>query len=283
MLVETAIADAYGGGFESSELDFVELNNHLQYVSHHKYPTVVPMGHYTDDTQMTLAIVEAMVEKDEWTPLNLANRFVQCFKRDERRGYAGRFFHFLMDVNDGQEFLDNINPESERSGAAMRSSPLGLLSDIDEIKDKCYIQANLTHNTEAGRYTSFASALMVYYFKNDIGPQAELSKWLAAKLNVPQMAKPWREERVSTLGWHCVLAAMTAAMEEKTLADVLKRSVSFTGDVDTVATIAVSAAYWSKDILKNLPQHLYDGLENGKYGRDYLENLNTRLDKTWKT
>jgi ADP-ribosyl-[dinitrogen reductase] hydrolase len=61
---------------------------------------------------------------------------------------------------------------------------------------------------------------------------------------------------------------------------VLKNSIAFTGDVDTVATIAMAAASVSSRICANedLPPWLVDGLENGQYGRDYLIDLDKQLD-----
>ncbi len=277
MLVEIGIADAYGSGFEMADVSFVQSNNTLKYVNHRKNLSLVPTGHYTDDTQMTLAIAEALVEGDEWTKLNLANRFVACFKRDERRGYNGGFFKFLLDVKDGHEFLHKIRPDSEKSGAAMRSGPLGLIPDLAELKDKAYLQASLTHDTDAGRFTSHCAALMVHYFRYDVGTKKNMMKWLSDTLAVPQIKEPFRAPKVRSLGWHCVHAAMTAIHEEKTLADILVRSVSFTGDVDTVATIAIAAACWSKEVEQNIPQHLYDDLENKEYGRDYLKGLDDKL------
>jgi ADP-ribosylglycohydrolase len=278
MLVELAIGDSYGAGFEMADEDFVEANNNLQYVNHRKNLSLVKTGHYTDDTQMTLAIAEALLEDDPFTPLSIAERFVQCFHRDERRGYNGGFFKFLLDTKDGETFLENIRPDSEKSGAAMRASPLGLLSDRREIKRLCDIQAALTHDTPAGHTSAYCAALMVYYFKNEMGrPKADLGGWLADQCQVPQLEQPWAGPRVRSLGWHCVHAAIRAVTDENTLADVLRRSVAFTGDVDTVATIAMAAAVWSKDIEQNIPQHLYDNLENGKYGRDYLVELDKKL------
>jgi len=61
------------------------------------------------------------------------------------------------------------------------------------------------------------------------------------------------------------------------MADLLRRCVAFTGDVDTVATIALAAGSCSIEVEQNLPTQLIEGLENGAYGRDYLRTLNDRL------
>jgi ADP-ribosyl-[dinitrogen reductase] hydrolase len=61
------------------------------------------------------------------------------------------------------------------------------------------------------------------------------------------------------------------------LSDLLKDCVAFTGDVDTVATIALAAASCSPEYEQDLPADLLGTLENGPYGRDYLAALDRRL------
>src|SRR5689334_2267778 len=125
MLVELAIGDAYGAGFEYAPADVVARHNDLSgYVRHPKH--AIPPGSYTDDTQMSIAVAEAVVAGEPWTREALAERFVAAFKRDPREGYAGRFHAFLCEVRDGGEFLARIRPDSDKSGAAMRAAPIGV-------------------------------------------------------------------------------------------------------------------------------------------------------------
>ena len=51
----------------------------------------VKPGHYTDDTQMSLAIAEAIVDRVPWNPRNLANYFVKVYRRDPLPCYARCF------------------------------------------------------------------------------------------------------------------------------------------------------------------------------------------------
>ena len=74
-----------------------------------------------------------------------------------------------------------------------------------------------------------------------------------------------------------VRAAITAVSRNTCMSQVLLDSVNFGGDVDTVATIALAAASCSQEISQDLPQNLLDELENGKYGRDYMYELDARL------
>jgi len=74
-----------------------------------------------------------------------------------------------------------------------------------------------------------------------------------------------------------VRAAITAVQEGGSLSDILKRSIAFTGDVDTVATIALGAASLSDEIENDLPPALFDGLEDGEFGRTYILELDGKL------
>jgi hypothetical protein len=49
------------------------------------------------------------------------------------------------------------------------------------------------------------------------------------------------------------------------------------GDVDTVAAIALAAGSCSVELTADLPGHLLTHLENGRYGRDYLARLDRQL------
>ncbi len=157
MLIELAIADAYGNFFEMKEAAYVTQYNNLSgYLN--------GTGSYTDDTQMSLAVAEAILSQEPWTPLLLATKFVEAFKRDPHSGYAHKFYNFLQGVNDGQDFLDRIHNDSERNGAAMRATPLGIFSTREEVIKKCEVQAKITHNSFEGTSAAIAAALISHYF-----------------------------------------------------------------------------------------------------------------------
>lgn len=103
-------------GFEYANPEFVAANHRLtSYVKHPKH-SLVP-GSYTDDTQMSIANAEVICTLD-FDQAALAQAYVACFKRDQREGYAGGFYRFLVEVKDGAEFLERIKPNSDKSGGA---------------------------------------------------------------------------------------------------------------------------------------------------------------------
>jgi ADP-ribosylglycohydrolase len=274
MLLEIAIGDAYGAGFEYADDEVCAKHNTLAgYVRHRRHKNVP--GTYTDDTQMSLAIAEALVEGRPWTKAELAEKFVAAFKRDPRKGYARSFYEFLQDMSDGTEFLERIRPDSDKSGAAMRAAPIGVLPSISDVRQYAKVQASATHDTPDGIAAAQAAALMSHYFLYNLGPKAALGEFLHE--HVPGQWNASWVGKVGPKGWMSVRASITAVIATSSMSDLLKACVAFSGDVDTVAAIACGAASCSREIAQGLPSHLVAALEDGRYGRRYIEALDQKL------
>jgi ADP-ribosyl-[dinitrogen reductase] hydrolase len=274
VLLELAIGDAYGAGFEYVDRAMVARENTLAgYVQHPRHQ--IAPGRYTDDTQMSLAVAEALVSGAPWTAEVLAAKFVEAFKRDPREGYATRFYDFLSRVSDGKQFLAEIDPRSDKSGAAMRAAPIGVLPTVEDVLRQATVQARLTHDTPDGIAAACAAALTAHYFIYGLGQKNDVGAFLDR--HVPgQWSVPWTAE-VKAQGWMSVRAAVTGLTASRSMSELLRRCVDFTGDVDTVAAIALAAGSRSGELAQDLPDHLVQGLENGPYGRDYIVALDARL------
>lgn len=272
MLLEMAIGDAYGAGFEYAAPDFVRANHKLTGYAKHPKHSLVP-GSYTDDTQMSIANAE-MIVGNTVNREALAQAYVTAFKRDQREGYAGGFYRFLCDVKDGTEFLARMKPQSDKSGGAMRALPFGIYPDVSTVIEMASLQAAITHNTTDGINAAVAAALMAHYFLYNKGPKANLADYIAQ--HVPGNWADWNEP-VGEKGWMAVRAAVTAVMSGNTMSEILRISIDFTGDVDTVAALALGAAAASPEVAQDLPAVLVDGLESGPYGREFLRDLDKQL------
>ncbi len=274
MLIELAIGDAYGAGFEYAPETLIRQHNRATHYVQHPRHRLRP-GCYTDDTQMSLAVAEALLSGSRWSPELLARHFVEAYRRDPREGYARGFQAFLNEVRDGEDFLARIRPDSDKSGAAMRAAPLGLLPTVGQVVDRCRVQAKLTHDTPDGVNAAVAAALMVHYCWHDLGPRKDLGRFLEGQVEGPWSAA-WTG-KVGPKGWMSVRAAITAVARNESLEALLIDCVSFTGDVDTVASIAMAAASCSPEYARDLPENLLLMLENGPFGRDYIVALDARL------
>jgi ADP-ribosylglycohydrolase len=274
MLLELAIGDAYGSGFEYASERLVRERNDLSaYIQHPRHP--LTPGCYTDDTQMSIAVVEAMLSGQAWNADLLASSFVEVFRRDPRQGYSKRTYGVLSNARDGTDFLARLDPISETSGAAMRAAAIGLYPTPAEVLARCGMQAALTHNTPDGIRAAQAASLMAHYTHYRVGPKRELPAFLSRHLP-GDWTTPWHG-KVGHPGIASVRAALTALLRCSRMSDLLLTCVDFTGDVDTVAAIALAAAACCTEVEQDLPPALYGGLERGPYGHDFLVALDQRL------
>lgn len=279
MLLELAIGDAYGVGFEFVSDEIIQEEHKLNKYYNSRIDDL-KAGQYSDDTQMSLAIAELMLSKKEWTNENIVYYFLKAFQRDPRHGYAKNFYKFLEETKSVDDFLKNIHPDSVRNGAAMRSVPIGLYSDINELLYKAEIQASITHNTQEGIMSSKAVALMSHYFFYNIGKKEDLKSFIESKLLEPFMDN--KTTRTDCDAVDTIDAVLTVLKKSNSLMEILDNSISLGGDTDSVASIACGVASFSNEYKQDFKDFLYEDLENKDYGKDYIEKLNEKLLNIFK-
>jgi len=273
MLKEIAVADAYGAGFEFSPMQIIKEKNDLKsYLPNNLYGF---KAKYTDDAQMSIAIAELLIAGCDFDRTIVASKFVECFKRDKRKGYAKGFYRLLCESETGEDLLKKINNNSSRNGAAMRSVPIGFLSDIPLLLKFAKGQASITHNTEIAIKSSCAVALTAHFGLYNLGSLAELEGFLK-KNKCSDWDLSWNGE-VDVDAFQTVSAALTNLLKYDNYQDLLKGSVALGGDTDTVAAISLGLASCFSEYKKDLPVELISGLDETVYGMDYLVNLDNAL------
>ncbi|KZN44953.1 ADP-ribosylglycohydrolase family protein [Pseudoalteromonas luteoviolacea] len=176
MLLEIAIGDAYRAGFEFSDREKVTRFNNLS--AYHEHGLGIASGHYTDDTQMSLALAELIIDGEAWDKHTITRKFIDSFKRDQRLGYSKGFYAFLDSISSAKEFLAKIKPNSIADGAAVRLVPLGLFPKVEEVLNKTEVQVSITHNTPIGINSSQAVELASHYFYSKLSPKAQLGEFV---------------------------------------------------------------------------------------------------------
>lgn len=267
MLLEIAIGDAYGAGFEFSPVEKVlKYNNIHEYQTHEKGE--IGVGKYTDDTQMSLAIIELMLSKKKLSAENFAKYFYKSFNRDPRKGYASKFYDILMKANNPEEMTSMLIPNSTRNGAMMRSVPLGRCANTKFIMDVCRVQSSITHATEVAIKSSQIIALASHYLmrgaKLDNLDNLLKNHFLRLDINY------YHSTSVPCDAIITVDAVMTALIRNRNMCSLLMDCINFTGDVDSVAAVALGLASLTDEYDRRLPISLLNSLENGPYGKDYL-------------
>lgn len=274
MLLSIAIADAYGAGFEQATDQFIEKNNTLSKYLPHNSDTV-KAGCYTDDTQQSLAIAELMIDGEDWTPLNVANKLFSAYRRDPRITYSRGFLHCLQKAKSGNELLRIVHGDSDKNGAAMRSTVIGCLREPEEVYQAATAQARATHNSIEGVAAAQVAALASHYLKRELGPVEKMNSFI--NIFVKGNWFDWKPHRVTTFGIDTVKAAIHWLRRTDDLSTLLQQTVHCGGDTDTAAAIAIGCASWSPHYVNDLPRYLVDELENKKYGRTYLAAKDTEL------
>ncbi len=298
MLVGIAIGDAYGACYEMLTQKQVARLFKSKGWNYFDRPIGgqyggwegISAGQYTDDTQMSIAVVETILRLPKYLPNALAFAFVECYKRDRRNGYARRFQEFLDSIDSGAELLEKIKPHSERNGACMRAVPIGLYSEyIPVVKTVAANNALVTHNTPKGIASSVCVAAASYYILQQKGCMDDLSvfcadlvqdictesaehfdsaPWVSSTDELchpkdPNKGIPCDGMRTAGAVLHILHHYSTDPLE------ALKQSILLGGDTDSVASpvVGILSAKYGLDWI---PTELKQGLEDGPYGYSFL-------------
>ena len=143
---------------------------------------------YTDDTIMTAAVLEALMESDisdeETTKKNLVRRMKEWGRRyPHPTGAYGSMFSY---------WLHSPSPEpygSWGNGSAMRVSGAGWLYDtIEETRKAARLSAEVTHNHEEGIKGAEATASAIFLGRNG-GSKEEIKAYMDFVTALCRMAK----------------------------------------------------------------------------------------------
>ncbi len=281
-LLLTALGDSYGMKYEFLPHAQDKTADDLFHGTHAKF-VEYPVGHYTDDTQMSLANLELLIAKREgavaeFTPTLFAEKWLEAFKRDPHHGYSKYMWKVLSESETADVFMASFDASrGVTSGAAMRAGPFGLLADVEEVKALTLMQGRVTHNTTAGLNAALAVSLTVHFLHHG-GARADIDGFLAKHIGADWNSVENGYDEDLSNGLNIVTSAMTSLKSADTLSGVLLHAVNSTekSDTDTICAIAMTLASKCKDIADDLPKKLHDGLENGTYGADYLKEMDRK-------
>ena len=242
--------------------------------------------HFTDDSVMTCAVAEAIMnggQKDDF--IDAMKKYGRMFPR---AGYGGRFRTWL--------FSDDREPyNSFGNGSAMRVSPCGWIMDCgftartgmwpDRARTIARLSAEITHNHPEGIKGAMATAdsifLCRYFFGGYCGDYEEpinndpaecknrLKSYIEKEYGYDlsqtlDEIRPGYRFDVSCQG--SVPQAIIAFLESNDFEDAIRNAVSIGGDSDTIAAITGSiaeAAYGIPDWIKEKAySYLEDPLKN---------------------
>ncbi|NWG04592.1 MAG: ADP-ribosylglycohydrolase family protein [Syntrophaceae bacterium] len=296
------LGDAFGSGFEG--MDPEKARFHMDDLSK-KFTRS-----YTDDTDMTLALAESMIQSGGVNPEDISKQFsLTC---DLTRGYAIGTIKAILALKAGMKWYEVarivFKDGSFGNGAAMRVSPVGLFyhDDLEGLRRAAVEQANITHVHPLGQWGAvmqactvglavsqdpeepFRKEQMVTDLREILwgGPIEYVKALNKIEEMVAQGKKFHSREIVQHLGngveAHLSVpsACYLALMHRPDFCDAIRAAISLGGDTDTIAGMvgAIVGAHVGE---KKLPAEWIEQLEDGARGLSFAKNLADRLFEAW--
>ena len=193
---------------------------------------------YTDDSVMTIAVAEALMDtigkNDDEIKAALVASMQKWGRRYPDAGYGGMFYQWLRKKNPAPY-------GSFGNGSAMRVSSAGWLYDtLEETRHMARLTAEVTHNHPEGIKGAEAVASAVFMARNG-SSKDEIREYIVSEFGY-DLTRTCDEIRP---GYHhvetcqqTVPEAFAAFLEGTDFEDVIRTAVSLGGDCDTLTCIA---------------------------------------------
>ena len=208
-----------------------------------EFPLFSPDSCFTDDTVMTIAVAQAILDtKDTDDDEALRRNFVRSMqalgKAYPDAGYGARFRYWL-------EEEDPLPYGSFGNGSAMRVSPVAwLLNTMEDVRRVARRSAEVSHNHPEGIKGAEATAAAIFMARTGHSKE-EIKAYIVSEFGY-DLSRTCDEIRPT----YChvescqetVPEAITAFLEGESFEDVLRTAVSLGGDCDTLTAIAGSIA-----------------------------------------
>ena len=233
------------------------------------FPLFSAESKYTDDTVMTIAVAEGVMESFGKTDDEIRHSVIASMQKwgSQYRhvGYGGMFFQWLR--------CKNPKPYgSYGNGSAMRVASVGWLFDtLEETRHVARLTAEVTHNHHEGVKGAEATSSVIFLARTGNSKKA-IKNYVLAEFAY-DLSRTCDEIRP---GYHhietcqeTVPEAITAFMEGDSYEDVVRTAVSLGGDSDTLTCIAggMAEAFYGvpREIVAEckirLPKDMKDALE----------------------
>lgn len=224
---------------------------------------------YTDDTVMTMAVAEWLLDDPNHTHKVLEDKMVKFGKLDPKRGYGGMFFKWLFSPQ-------MINADGVRrpynslgNGSAMRVSAVGWMFDtLEETEQVAAISASITHNHPEGIKGAQATAAAIFMARNGKS-KTEIKDYITEKYgyNLNRTCDEIRPDYgfdVTCQG--SVPEAIIAFLDSTDYESAIRLAVSLGGDADTQACIAggIAEAFYGMpdEIVREISIYLPENYKN---------------------
>jgi ADP-ribosyl-[dinitrogen reductase] hydrolase len=298
LMVGAAVGDALG-----MPLEF----GHVQPPLKDMVKGRLPMGHFTDDTEMALALADSILIYGRLNPADVMARFSQWFSAG---GQAGRHTGGVMRsyqrtgswITSSRESRSR-NPESAPNGSLMRVWPLAVAfwRDPDYLCKAAIMQSALTHPAEdCLSICSFAAEYMRRLLLGEDKWEARDNALTYVTNKAPEIwsqdaydtvlnAHKWSFEQLNdsnpdTKGWvlSCIEVALWAFLNHSNFPYTVLQAANVESDHDTNACVAgafAGAFYGINYIPQEWRQKVYGFWPYGTGSRIGAEQLIRRAER----
>ncbi len=275
-LLAGALGDAIGAHFEGRPL-----------AGEYRLPTELRV---TDDTQLTIATCESLVESRGVDPESVARHFLRWFRDGRITGIGSSTLKSLNELDAGGHWA-LVGATGERSagnGAAMRVAPLAFVLDPDVERDRQVLRdvCRITHRNDEAYVGALTIVRTIRYVLAERSLDVELISHLAAtlpdsivrdRLLVLRRTRLSPAEYVAQFGATGFVAdsvplAILVATQAAGLLEGIRQAVACGGDTDTIASMFghIFGATHGRHVL---PHEIIEQIDAASQVREIAEKL----------
>lgn len=333
ILLGIAIGDAFGAGVEFQDrhwiqqnVDFSQFVNARNSIAAHLSPlppNFPPLEaftqnytawNYTDDTEMTIGLIKALMSDQAFTPDLLCNYFAQEYQLGVTQNGFGRNGHGSMQwVFDGKMEIDEVRAFQQNrpypgNAPVSRVVPVGLLP-IAQVSAHAIANADATHPHPKARAASTLVAHATHFLLHQQGDSTDLMQYCQSHIKgldaetealltqADTLPHPYHLQTVHyeilcgaqpivaprfLPGIHglpsdamlTAISALYVLKHAQTTFEGLQFAVCLGGDVDSLASVCTGILA-GRFGLDSLPNFMLQNIEN----RPYLQEVATSFEE----
>ena len=222
-----------------------------------------PKCRYTDDSVMTMAVAEWLMDDPTHSHEVLEKKMVKYGESEIRAGYGDMFSRWLF-------WPETLSGDGKRkpyhsfgNGSAMHVSAVGWMFDtLEETEHVAEISASITHNHPEGIKGAQAAAAAIYMARNR-AKKDEIKRYITERFQY-DLNRTCNQIRprygFKETCQESVPEAIIAFLESNDYETAVRLAVSLGGDSDTQACIAggIAEAFYGMpdEIIKNMDNYL---------------------------
>lgn len=239
---------------------------------HKEFPLFIKASKFTDDSVMTIAVAEGLMNSFGKTDEEIKNNLIISLQKWGNlypyAGYGGMFRRWLR--------MNNPSPyNSFGNGSAMRVSSVGwLYNTLEETRHMARLTAEISHSHPEGIKGAEATASAIFLARTG-HTKEEIKDYIINEFNY-DLNRTCDEIRPNYyFNETCqgtVPEAIIAFMEGQNFEDVIRTAVSLGGDCDTLTCIAggIAEAYYG--VPSELVEKCYSYMHRDMY--NIIEKFN---------